>query len=661
MLHNDWIKYQFFEFELLEKLLLKDNLDEKSKKIFLNAKAGSLNNFGLHYKLSGNIDKALAYYEQSVKLLKELEDIKGLATCLNNIGSTYVGLGEINKSLKNYHQSLKLFESIQSKRGIAYCLSNLGDVYEHQGEREKALEFYERSLTLREELKDNPGIIHSLNNITGIYTVEGKDSLALTISFRALKLAQQIGHKQGEANALNNIGMNHYKSGEYKKSLDFLIRSAKIMEEIDNKDGVTNCLMNISRIYIAQGNLKQAERTAKKSLKMAKEMKFPGLIKVSAFLLSDIYYAKKDNKNALIMYKLYVVMKDSINNQETLKATAKHQAKYEYEKQKALDDAEHDKLLAIEHEEKEKQQILTGATATGLGLVVIFLFFVFNRLRITRKQKQVIEQQKIEVESQKSIVEQAHFELEEKNQEIMDSITYAKRIQSAILPPNKVVKEYLQKSFILYKPKDIVAGDFYWLEQTKKKVLFAVADCTGHGVPGAMVSVVCNNALNRSVREHGLTDPGEILTKTREIVIQEFEKADEDVKDGMDIALCSLEGDKLLYAGANNPLWIIRNSEIIETKANKQPIGKFDNPALYNTHSFNLQKGDSLYVFSDGYVDQFGGVKGKKFKPKRFRELLLSIESKNMEEQKTILNKAFESWKKGVNQVDDVCIIGVKI
>ena len=199
------------------------------------------------------------------------------------------------------------------------------------------------------------------------------------------------------------------------------------------------------------------------------------------------------------------------------------------------------------------------------------------------------------------------------------------------------------------------------MEHKGGKVIFAAADCTGHGVPGAMVSVVCNNALNRSVREHGLTEPGEILTQTREIVIQEFEKSDEEVKDGMDIALCSLEGNKLQYAGAHNPLWIIRNGEIIETKANKQPIGQFDNPKPYTTHSFDLEKGDSLYIFSDGYVDQFGGEKGKKFKAKAFRALLLSIQDKSMEEQKEFIDEAFETCKGTLEQIDDVCVIGVRI
>jgi serine phosphatase RsbU (regulator of sigma subunit) len=347
-------------------------------------------------------------------------------------------------------------------------------------------------------------------------------------------------------------------------------------------------------------------------------------------------------------------MEDSINSEATQKATAQQQAKYEYEKQKVLDDAENDKLLAIEQEKKKKQQILTGATAVGLGLVIVFLIFVFNRLRVTKKQKQVIEEQK-------EVVELAHEELEEKNQEIMDSITYAKRIQSAILPPAKLVKKYLKESFILYKPKDVVAGDFYWMEYRDNKVMFAAADCTGHGVPGAMISVICNNGLNRSVREYGLTDPGKILDKTRELVIQEFEKSEEEVKDGMDIALCSLEGNILKYAGAHNPLWIIRKGEIIETKANKQPIGQFDNKQAYTSHSFDLEIGDSLYLFSDGYVDQFGGEKGKKLKPRAFRELLLSVQDKSMEEQKIIIDDFFETWKGSLEQIDDVCVIGVRV
>ena len=186
-------------------------------------------------------------------------------------------------------------------------------------------------------------------------------------------------------------------------------------------------------------------------------------------------------------------------------------------------------------------------------------------------------------------------------------------------------------------------------------VIFAAADCTGHGVLGAMVSIVCHNAMNRSVREFGLRDPGQILDKTRELL----KKSEEDVKDGMDVALCTLNGYRLSYAGAYNPLWIIRDGEILETKASKQPIGNIENKTPFESHTFELQEGDVVYIFSDGYVDQFGGQKGKKFKVSSFRELLLSIQTETMEKQHEIMNDVFETWRGDLEQVDDVCVIGI--
>ena len=221
----------------------------------------------------------------------------------------------------------------------------------------------------------------------------------------------------------------------------------------------------------------------------------------------------------------------------------------------------------------------------------------------------------------------------------------------------------------MYQPKDIVAGDFYWMNvPNEKTTLFAAADCTGHGVPGAMVSVICNNGLNRAVREFGLTDPGQILTKTRDIVINEFDQSEDEVKDGMDIALCALEmkdsGSAILkYSGAHNPLWIVRNGaqEVEEIKADKQPIGNHHVINDFTTHEINLNKGDSIYIFSDGFADQFGGDKGKKFKTKNLKTLILSLQNESMANQKKLALKAFSDWKGNLEQLDDVCLIGLKI
>jgi serine phosphatase RsbU (regulator of sigma subunit) len=271
------------------------------------------------------------------------------------------------------------------------------------------------------------------------------------------------------------------------------------------------------------------------------------------------------------------------------------------------------------------------------------------------QQREIYKLKNQEITAQKKELEVVH-------EEIKASITYAKRIQKAILPPMSYFDNHLD-AFVLYLPKDIVAGDFYWFEKVGNELFFAAADCTGHGVPGAMVSVICNNALNRSVREFGLSDTALILDKTREIVLKEFEKSEQEVKDGMDIALCKLVGPHLFYSGANNPLWMIRNGsdEVEETKANKQPIGKFDMPVPFSSHHFEVNTGDTFYIFSDGFADQFGGPKGKKFKAANFKKLLLSIQHEPMHRQGELLEKAINDWRGSLEQIDDICVIGFRV
>lgn len=237
------------------------------------------------------------------------------------------------------------------------------------------------------------------------------------------------------------------------------------------------------------------------------------------------------------MYELYIETRDSILSEESQKDVMRQEFQYNYEKKAAADSMANAKAneirdvqIAQQEAEIKVKRNQQYALYGGLFLVLVFAGFIYNRFRVTQKQKGIIEEKERETYAQKEIIE-------EKHKEITDSIQYAKRIQCALLPPQKIIKDYLPDSFILFKPKDVVAGDFYWMEFKDGRVLFATADCTGHGVPGAMVSVVCVNGLNRSVREHSITDPGKILDKTREIVISEFEKSEEEVKDGMDIAL----------------------------------------------------------------------------------------------------------------------------
>ena len=251
-------------------------------------------------------------------------------------------------------------------------------------------------------------------------------------------------------------------------------------------------------------------------------------------------------------------------------------------------------------------------------------------------------------------------------------------MQQAILPPLNSIQLALPQSFVLYKPKDIVAGDFYWMEHIPllagegkgEVVLIAAADCTGHGVPGALVSVVCSNALHRTVNELKITEPGKILDKTRELVLETFAKSESNVQDGMDISLAAIsplieqgegKGVRLQWSGAYNSLWYIQNEELKEVPADKQPIGKTDKPLPFSTHTLKLQKGDTLYLFTDGYADQFGGPKGKKFKYKQLEQLILDNVQLTMDEQKSLLNETIENWKGSLEQVDDILIIGIRV
>lgn len=267
-------------------------------------------------------------------------------------------------------------------------------------------------------------------------------------------------------------------------------------------------------------------------------------------------------------------------------------------------------------------------------------------------------------ERTKELQEQKEM-VEEKNREIVDSINYAKRLQGAILPTIERIQQHLGQSFILYKPKDIVSGDFYWMDIRDRNLMIAAVDCTGHGVPGAMVSVVGANGLNRCVKEFGFKEPARVLDKLVDLVIETFDSSDQEVKDGMDIALCSLNLDtfELQFSGAHNPLWIVKNQsgEITEIKGNKQPIGSYEFRHPFDNHTIQLETGDCFYIFTDGYADQFGGPRGKKFKYKTLKELLVEIHDLPMDQQMKVLDERFEEWRGNYEQVDDVCLIGIRI
>jgi len=406
--------------------------------------------------------------------------------------------------------------------------------------------------------------------------------------------------------------------------------------------------------YFVTKKYDSAKTVTEKGLQLGLESETPENIKNAAKLLTDIYGIQNQPKKSLEMLHLFIKMKDSINNE----ANIRQFAAIEYQAKESGLKAEQMAKEEVNKAELNRQKTIRYAFTIGFGLVLVLVVVVFRNLQQNKKKNKIITAQKLEVEHQKELVE-------EKNKEITDSITYAKRLQEAILPPLKMVKEVFPENFVLYIPKDIIAGDFYWMEHSGEFTFIAAADSTGHGVPGAMVSVVCSNALNRSIKEFKLTEPGLVLDKARELVLETFAKSEGDVKDGMDISLLCINRKKksITWAGANNPLWFINpaDKKLSEIKPNKQPIGKTDNPLPFTTHSIPYIEGKIIYLITDGYADQFGGPKGKKLKYKQLEEFIVSNQEKELNQQKEILEKKFMDWKMHYEQVDDVTLLAVKI
>jgi serine phosphatase RsbU (regulator of sigma subunit)/Tfp pilus assembly protein PilF len=637
---------------------------EKSKSLiaFYRAKQLiSLNNLGIIHMYRSDNEEAKNFFNRAIELAKALNNKQKIAAVFNNFGIIYYREGNYSRSIEFYTKALSINEAAGDLKATAAALNNIGNIYKEIGDTAKALSTFQRSLIMGKQAGAKNWEAVSYSAIAEMLYDAGKIDSAELLFGESMRLNRTIRNTQGFASDLANLGKIYLQKGmlaEAKEKADSALVLFREMKD-QRAEGLT--LSILGAYYAKKGDLKNAIDFNKRALKMLMTIGQIQEAEKAADALYKIYKMRPDYKNALEYRELYDQLHDSLQNEKNTKAVLRQEFKYEYDKQTVLDSLKHvAELDKKDAELKVKRQVQISLFA-GLALILVFSGFIFNRFKVTARQNVIIGKQKQEVEQKRHEAETQRALVEEKNREIVDSINYAKRLQDAILPPLKLVKEYFPESFILYKPKDIVAGDFYWFEKRNNILLFAAADCTGHGVPGAMVSVICNNGLNRSVREYNLLEPGKILDKTREIVMQEFEKSETEVNDGMDISLCALEGKTLSWAGANNPLWIIRQNELIEYKPNKQPIGKYTDQKNFTTQQLTLQQGDRIYLFTDGYADQFGGGKGKKFKASNMKQLLLKMQDKNMEQQKEIIERAFEDWQGSYDQVDDVCMIGIRI
>lgn len=640
--------------------------------------------FSVALKEFNEVISLIEPYMKAGNLIHQQKSKKIYTAVLNNIGAVYEDMANYPQALDSYFKSLKVAEEINDRNKTASVLGNIGSLYKNQNNYVRALDYFFKSLKLAELLNDEKLQANALGNIGTVYKAQAEEfsnisektvyyNKALDFYYQALGMAEKSGNRTNHATNLGNIGNVFSGQAEIQenkmqrlaylnKSIDYHLKAYKITEELGSKSGSARHMGNIGTVYSKLGKFNEAQKFLEKALFINKSIGALNLIKENQKALFQLFDTTGKHQLALHYYQDYIASRDSINNKENEKKQYTLEMTNKFEKQQAADSVRNAERMVqeqIKHEQEIKlQRNFTYGGIVGFILMMIIAFTSFRAFKQKQKSNFIITRQK-------------HI-VEEKQKEILDSIHYAQRIQQAILPNEKEWMQIMPESFVLYLPKDIVAGDFYWMESLTGKtddvllnnaIMFAAADCTGHGVPGAMVSVICSNALSKSVLEDKMYDPAKILDRTREIVIEKLSKSNTEVKDGMDISLCCLIEHTLIWAGANNPLWLIQDNgkKLTEVKADKQPIGKYSEIKPFTSHKFSLQKGDIIYSFTDGFADQFGGPRGKKFKYKQLEEILLGISSQPMDIQKQILHSKFNEWKGSLEQVDDVCIIGVRI
>ncbi|MCE3260625.1 MAG: protein serine/threonine phosphatase [Bacteroidetes bacterium] len=640
--------------------------------------------------------RAIDYLLQSSRLSSKLGFKTLEAVSINRLGDAYAAIDENDKARDLYTKGLTIFESLKNEYGVASSYNDLGNLEETAGNYNKALKYFFFYLNYAEKSNSASDQAIAYNNISIIYSDMKDYKMSLAYNFKALKIREKLSDPWQLAASYNNMGVSYQELENFQLAVFYYNKALEIRKKLNDIEGVAASYHNLAICYKHLGDYSLAEEHYLKALAIQKEHKIMADVALTSVNLGKFYFDRKQfdkafeylhgalkisNELDLIEYKTdvhmalyeaydgtgkpdkalehfrnYVILRDSLNNVEQSKEFTRIEMQNKFDKELSARQLEQAKKDAVLKQQQKQQRIITISVTILLIIITVFLFFVYRSYKQKQQANIIITNQKQKVESQKHLIE-------EKQKEIIDSINYAKRIQSAILAKEEDIRKQFPESFLYYNPKDIVAGDFYFFEVNGDHIFYAAADCTGHGVPGALVSVVCSNALSRCVKEFGLTDPGKILDKTRELVVETFKKSGQEVKDGMDISLLVKEKTTgtYLWAGANNPLWFTHKGSLNEITANKQPIGYVESPTPFTTHTPKFESGDTVYLFTDGYADQFGGPKGKKFKYKQLELLLIEHSGRPAESQKEILENKFTEWKGDHEQVDDVLIIGITI
>ena len=619
--------------------------------------AQGLNDLGITHFSGGELDKALDNFEKSLVIRRKLGSKKDIASSLSKIAVIKTEKAQYGEALKIQLEVLKLYEDLDVKPYISHTCNNIGALYTSINNNKLSNQYLMRAYAIEKEINNKQGLSVTIASMAGNYSDMGNLDSAIICLTEAKILFKELGEYRSYAIACSNLGHTYRKKKNTVKGKENYYEAVDVAREIGDSAGLVVYESNLANILVEEGKFEEAEKMMLNSLNVSKRMGQDESVLKMYGLLTVLYIHMKEPEKGNWFFERYRATKDSVFSKETSKLYSEEQTKFDVAKK----DLE---LLAKSKEiEKDKaQRNLIVSVLLFFILIAGIAIWAFIQKRKSNKQveqkNKLLEHANIEISHQKE-------ELSEKQKEILDSINYAQRIQNALLANEEFLLNNAIPHFILFKPKDIVSGDFTWATSTSsatdKRLYLACCDSTGHGVPGAFMSLLSMGFLSEAIKERNISEPGKIFDYVRERLIETIGKGDQ--KDGFDgILLCvNSTNNKITYAGANNNPLLVQNNELIHLPTNKMPVGKGIKTDSFETFEINCNKGDSIYLFTDGYPDQFGGPKGKKFKYKQFEDILLANHKLELNTQKEKLNTAFENWRGNLEQVDDVCVVGIRI
>lgn len=616
--------------------------------------------------------------QKSLDIRIAIKDTAGMGASYAFLGLNYSCLGDYTRALDYIQKSILIRQQINDKRGLANAFLSQYKILYVMKEWQRALGSEFKSLALCSEIKDEQCVSGRYTNIGALYLRLGEYEKALDYHFKALAISRRIGIRDREALVLNNIAKTYLELHREASALLYIDSSLAIRREINDPEGVSDSYLTLAHVYYQTGAYAQSIATAQKCL--AEKIQQPGSeTSLQAYqLLSNSYVKLNDYKNAFLNYSRYIAVRDRIYNIETSKELTKKQLNFEFSQQQQMQRLRQEKKDVLAAEQLRRQQYIRNGLLIGFVLIALILFLLFRAFNQKKESNEklrlvnmTLQQQRDRLEVQNTQIEYQHRLIGIKNKEITDSIFYAKNIQTSLLPSKTDFEKYFDDSFILFKPKDIISGDFYWISEKEGRIILVTADCTGHGVPGGFMSMLGISLLNEIINEYALTEPALVMSKLRKKVITSLRQKgiSGEHQDGMDLTLMVIDkkNSGMVYSTANHTFYLLRkndkgNYELKQYRGDKQPVGIYGEKLRpFSQAAVELQKGDLIYTFSDGYADQFGGLQGKKFKYRQLQQVLLQIAHLPMAEQQQMLDKILLSWQGNMEQVDDIVVIGIKI